>query len=174
MSRDRRYLLRHLGAILALPLNVLIVIPAAILFWTHADDPGWRLEAPLSYVSRFAGAGFIVVGLSLMYATIILFFRVGDGTLAPWDPPTKFVARGIYRHVRNPMMLGVFTILVGEALLFGSLGIFVWFACFAVGNMLYMPLMEEPALERRFGEPYRRYRANVPRWIPRRSPWQPS
>lgn len=174
MSRGRRYLLRHLGAILALPLNVLIVIPGAILLWTQGGNPGWGLESPLSHVPRVAGAGLIVAGLALMAATITLFFRVGDGTLAPWDPPTEFVAQGIYRHVRNPMMLGVFTVLVGEAVLFGSLGIFVWFVLFSVCNMLYMPLMEEPALERRFGEPYRRYRANVPRWIPRRSPWRPS
>ena len=49
MSRDRRYLFRHLGAILVLPLNVLIVIPAAILLWTQGADPGWGLESPFRF-----------------------------------------------------------------------------------------------------------------------------
>jgi len=172
MSRDRRYLLRHLAAILVLPLNALIVIPAVILLWTQDSEPGWGLEPPWSYVPSLAGAGLIVAGLRLMYSTIMLFFRVGEGTLAPWDPPTKFVVQGIYRRVRNPMIIGVLTILCGEGLVWGSCGILLWFVFWSLCNMIYMPLFEEPELERRFGEPYRLYRANVPRWIPRRSPWQ--
>jgi protein-S-isoprenylcysteine O-methyltransferase Ste14 len=42
---------------------------------------------------------------------------------------------------------------------------------FAV-NAVYFPLVEEPGLRRRFGEDYDAYRANVPRWIPRRRPWK--
>ena len=38
-------------------------------------------------------------------------------------------------------------------------------------NTIYLIRVEEPALERRFGEDYRRYKANVPRWIPRVAPW---
>jgi protein-S-isoprenylcysteine O-methyltransferase Ste14 len=38
-------------------------------------------------------------------------------------------------------------------------------------NLVYMPLVEEPGLERRFGEAYARYRRNVPGWIPRLKPW---
>jgi protein-S-isoprenylcysteine O-methyltransferase Ste14 len=34
-------------------------------------------------------------------------------------------------------------------------------------NLIYIPLVEEPRLERRFGKDYRLYQQNVPRWIPR-------
>jgi protein-S-isoprenylcysteine O-methyltransferase Ste14 len=37
---------------------------------------------------------------------------------------------------------------------------------------LYYPLREEPEVERRFGEDYRRYRASLPCWIPRITPWR--
>jgi len=37
--------------------------------------------------------------------------------------------------------------------------------------VVFFLIFEEPDLERRFGEDYRRYKANVPRWIPRRTPW---
>ena len=105
--------------------------------------------------------------------TIRRFAREGEGTLAPWDPTQKLVVAGVYRHVRNPMITGVITNLVGETLLFGSAALGIWAALFAAGNALFIPLFEEPGLEARFGEEYRRYRANVPRWIPRRRPWMP-
>jgi protein-S-isoprenylcysteine O-methyltransferase Ste14 len=38
---------------------------------------------------------------------------------------------------------------------------------------VYMPLVEEPGLKRRFGEDYETYAANVPRWLPRLRPWEP-
>jgi protein-S-isoprenylcysteine O-methyltransferase Ste14 len=69
------------------------------------------------------------------------------------------------------MISGVLCILLGEAILFGSLPLFYWFVFFLVGNLIYMPLVEERDLERRFGEDYILYKQNVPRWIPRSRPW---
>jgi protein-S-isoprenylcysteine O-methyltransferase Ste14 len=107
-----------------------------------------------------------------MYQTIGLFVRVGEGTLAPWDPTQKLVVRGVYRHVRNPMISGVFCILLGEAILAGSLPLLDWFFFFLLVNLIYIPLLEEPGLARRFGEDYLRYKENVPRWIPQVKPWE--
>ena len=70
------------------------------------------------------------------------------------------------------MISGVLFNLLGEALLFGSPAIGLWFALFFLGNAIYIPLSEEPGLERRFGDAYRSYKAAVPRWIPRLTPWQ--
>lgn len=80
--------------------------------------------------------------------------------------------RGVYRHVRNPMMLGVFCILLGEAILFGSPWLLGWFGIFVAVNMIVIPLAEEPGLAKRFGDDYVRYKQNVPRWIPRLTPWK--
>ena len=81
------------------------------------------------------------------------------------------MAVGPYRHVRNPMISGVALILAGEALLWRSGALALWLGVFFVINHTYFLLSEEPGLERRFGESYRAYRANVPRWIPRARPW---
>ncbi len=71
------------------------------------------------------------------------------------------------------MILGVITNVVGEALAVSSLPIF-GFAIFAfVLNTVYFMFSEEPGLEKRFGEEYREYKRNVPRWIPRRTLWRP-
>ena len=112
------------------------------------------------------------VGLLLMVATIRLFVTVGKGTLAPWEPPQRLVVRGVYRHVRNPMISGVLFVLLGESVLTASLPLFYWFVVAGAINAVYIPLLEEPGLVNRFGGEYRTYKRNVPRWIPRPTPWE--
>jgi protein-S-isoprenylcysteine O-methyltransferase Ste14 len=58
--------------------------------------------------------------------------------------------------------------LVGEALIWGSALLAAWAAGFLLINHVYFILSEEPGLEERFGEDYRIYKENVPRWIPNR------
>jgi protein-S-isoprenylcysteine O-methyltransferase Ste14 len=65
------------------------------------------------------------------------------------------------------MKLGLFLVLGGEAMLIQSTPIAVWFACFAIANILYIRLHEEPRLEARFGARYRDYCERVPRWWPK-------
>jgi protein-S-isoprenylcysteine O-methyltransferase Ste14 len=106
--------------------------------------------------------------VSLVAWCISLFARVGKGTLAPWDPTSNLVAVGPYRYTRNPMITGVLTTLVGEALLTGSRWIGLWALTFFTMNHLYFLALEEPGLESRFGESYAEYKRTVPRWSPRR------
>ncbi len=56
--------------------------------------------------------------------------------------------------------------------MFQSLPLAAWAALFAAANMVYIPLIEEPGLARRFGDDYRLYKNNVPRWLPRLMPWK--
>ena len=66
---------------------------------------------------------------------------------------------------------GLLLVLAGEALLTRSPPLAAWFACFALANVVYLRVHEEPGLEARFGDRYRDYCARVPRWWPRlRSP----
>jgi protein-S-isoprenylcysteine O-methyltransferase Ste14 len=118
------------------------------------------------------GMTCVGVGLLLMVATIRMFVTVGHGTLAPWDPPQHLVMRGVYRHVRNPMISGVLFVLLGESLITASRPLFGWFLIFALINAIYIPLLEEPGLVHRFGDEYRTYKRHVPRWIPRLTPWE--
>jgi protein-S-isoprenylcysteine O-methyltransferase Ste14 len=71
------------------------------------------------------------------------------------------------------MISGVIFILFGEAFALLSLPHGIWAAAFLILNLLYIPLMEEPQLERRFGESYREYRRHVRRFLPRLGPWDP-
>ena len=100
------------------------------------------------------------------------FAGEGRGTLAPWDPPRRLVVRGPYRCVRNPMISGVAFVLVGLALAMRSWPHLIWAAVFGGINLLFIPLIEEPILERQFGEDYRAYRRRVPRFVPLVRPWR--
>jgi len=157
----------QLRAILLLPGMVTGVIPATILYGSWRGWPPF----PWNVVLPVIGSISIVAGLTLMIWTNRLFATAGDGTLAPWNPPQKLVVRGVYRHVRNPMITGVFCILLGESVLFGSFPLLGWFGFVVAVNMIYIPLFEEPGLERRFGDDYLLYKRNVPRWIPRLTAW---
>ena len=163
--------MNHLRSIIALPFTATIIIPGIILSATRTINIGWSLASPWNVVPLMLGALLILGGLGLLIQTIALFVTVGKGTLAPWEPTQKLVARGVYRYVRNPMISGVMAILLGETILFGSISLVYWFLAFVLVNAIYMPLFEEPGLEQRFGDDYIRYKQNVPRWIPRLKPW---
>jgi protein-S-isoprenylcysteine O-methyltransferase Ste14 len=165
--------MRHILAILLLPGVVTIVVPVWIVGRTGPLYPGWSLAPALAWLPLVLGCVLIGFGLLLMYKTISLFAGFGEGTLAPWDPPRRLVVRGVYRRVRNPMLSGVFFVLLGEATLLGSTPILRWFLVVFAVNAVYIPLLEEPDLSRRFGEEYLDYKRNVPRWIPRLRPWVP-
>jgi protein-S-isoprenylcysteine O-methyltransferase Ste14 len=153
---------RHLAALLLLPGVVTVIVPVLIVAFDGAN---------VTWPGAIVGVVLIAVGLLLVVRTVALFASVGRGTLAPWDPTARLVVRGPYRRVRNPMISGVLFILLGEAAALGSLGVLVWFAAVLALNAIYIPLVEEPGLVRRFGEDYERYREHVPRWLPRPRPW---
>jgi protein-S-isoprenylcysteine O-methyltransferase Ste14 len=163
---------KHLRAILLLPVTATMVIPVIILWLTGPDTLGLWQSAPATRVGlAILGGALVCLGLVVTVPTIWLFMTVGKGTLAPWNPPQRLVVQGVYRHVRNPMISGLLFVVLGEALLAASLPLLGLFALAVIVNVVYIPLSEEPGLANRFGEEYEVYRRNVPRWIPRLTPW---
>ncbi|PYK00947.1 MAG: hypothetical protein DME23_05630, partial [Verrucomicrobia bacterium] len=64
-----------------------------------------------SVLLQVVGFALLSLGLLLFVASLRRFATDGKGTLAPWDPPNKFVVRGPYQFVRNPMISGVILLL---------------------------------------------------------------
>jgi protein-S-isoprenylcysteine O-methyltransferase Ste14 len=160
--------LRHLLAVLLLPVVMAVLVPYWLVTGFESIDTQWIAMSTTALLMRAVGAALLVAGVVLFSWCLTLFARVGGGTLAPWDPTQRLVAVGPYRYLRNPMITGVAAVIAGEALLTGSRVLALWLVVFVAINFLYFVLFEEPALERRFGDPYREYKARVPRWIPRR------
>jgi protein-S-isoprenylcysteine O-methyltransferase Ste14 len=154
-------------AFLIFPLNIMGLIPSLLI---GCSRPGGFLENfPSDFNSlRFiAGTLLFASGVGLCWKTVSLFTEVGEGTPAPFDPPKKLVIEGPYIYLRNPMMVGVWLVLFGESLIFGSVLLGTWFLCVCGLCLILIPVWEEPDLEKRFGEPYREYERKVPRWLPK-------
>jgi protein-S-isoprenylcysteine O-methyltransferase Ste14 len=130
---------------------------------SYAGPDAWHL---LGVVPLAAGLCII---LSCFYA----FSWTGLGTPAPFDPPRTLVVSGFYRYVRNPMYTGAVLIIIGETTLFGSIRTGLEYAAIFWGcATLFVLIYEEPVLRAKFGASYEEYCRNVPRIIPRRTPWK--
>ena len=162
-------LLRHLLSIAILPGTVVVLVP---LWIARRYGTALALGSSAGLAAlQLLGLGLLAVGLALFVASLWRFATEGKGTLAPWDPPRAFVVRGPYRFVRNPMISGVVFLLFAEALFLLSWPHALWAATFLAANLVYIPLVEEPQLESRFGDAYREYRRHVPRFRPLLRPW---
>ena len=130
---------------------------------------GWEAE-PAPIVVRAAGALLIAAGLPVLVHSFARFVAEGAGTPAPIAPTERLVVGGLYRYVRNPMYVAVNAVIVGQALLLNRTVLYAYAAIAAITMVAFVRLHEEPALARRYGADYERYRRSVPGWIPR--PWR--
>jgi protein-S-isoprenylcysteine O-methyltransferase Ste14 len=140
------------------------LIPAWITGWRIPWTGGWR--SPFGIVAAIA----IVAGVVVLLDAFVRFARA-DGTPAPPMPTAHLVVVGPYRYVRNPMYLAVLAIILGQALLFGSIGALVYAGLVLLAVASFVRGYEEPTLEVEYGDEYREYRRNVRGWIPRARPW---
>src|ERR1017187_9034774 len=85
----------------------------------------WHFHRPLPYwaVMQAAGGLLICAGLVPVVQSFVEFIKA-DGTPVPVASPPRLVVSGFYGYVRNPIYVGFVVSLLGEALLFGSRGLF--------------------------------------------------
>jgi protein-S-isoprenylcysteine O-methyltransferase Ste14 len=154
-------LLKNILFTVLVPGTVAVYVPFRIA--ARSGPPfefNWTVERAFAFVPLALGA--------MVYAWCLWDFAVnGRGTPAPIDAPKRLVAQGLYRYVRNPMYVGVVFIIVGWAILFQSRGVLMYAAIVAAGFHVFVVLVEEPILARKFGADYERYRREVRRWLPR-------
>ena len=120
---------------------------------------------------RVAGAVFVAAGVVVLLDSFARFALKGLGTPAPVFPTQHLVVSGLYRYVRNPMYVAVLAVILGQALIFGSIGLLEYAAVAWFAAHVFVVAYEEPTLRASFGAEYEAFRAAVPRWIPRLTPW---
>lgn len=146
------------------PGTVIVLVPYLIL-----GDPS--LESLDELGISLLGLLPIVLGAALYLRCAYDFAVLGGGTPAPIEPPARLVKGGPYRYSRNPMYVGILSILAGEVLLYREVSLLSYLLAVAVSFQIFIVAYEERALQRQFGEAYRSYRDAVPRWIPSPSGW---
>jgi protein-S-isoprenylcysteine O-methyltransferase Ste14 len=144
---------------------------AGLVPWWITD---WQLRPPFLNLplTRGIGAVLILAGVPGVVDAFARFALQGLGTPAPIAPPRNLVVTGLYRFVRNPIYIAVVTIILGQAMLMGDRRLVVYGALLWLFFHVWVVVVEEPTLEQTFGTEYEAFRAAVPRWIPRMTPWR--
>jgi protein-S-isoprenylcysteine O-methyltransferase Ste14 len=150
--------LRALLFTVLLPGTIAVYLP-----WALVDE---LPPPPLFW--RAVSLPFFAAGLAVYLWCVWDFVTFGGGTPAPIDAPRRLVVRGLYRHTRNPMYVGVLTFLLGWVVRYRSGGMLAYAIVVWLGFQTFVLLYEEPHLTRVFGDEYTAYRATVRRWLPRR------
>jgi protein-S-isoprenylcysteine O-methyltransferase Ste14 len=117
-------------------------------------------NAPLRSWNRFPAALVIlVIGSTIgtwSYITLGMRITIGLGE--------KLVTRGPYRYTRNPQYIGDSLNIIAYMVLTNSR--MAWgIGLLGIALNLLAPFTEEPWLEERFGEAYRAYKNQVPRFL---------
>ena len=149
--------LKNLLFTLVVPGTVAVYVP---LFLAQHRPP---TSGPL-----FAIALAILALGGAIYAWCVWDFATfGRGTPAPIAAPKKLVVRGLYRYTRNPMYVGVLTVISGWAVLFQAAALVLYMLIVGACFHLFIVLYEERQLQQEFGDEYEDYRRRVSRWLPR-------
>ena len=133
-----------------------------------------QLDRLLGLTDIFPGLLNIILSLSLFLLSLFLigwsvqnFLKV-KGTPVPFNPPPQLVTSGPYAYTRNPMLTGVFALLFGFGIFFGSVSLlFVFTPLFILLNYWELKAIEEPELVKRLGQDYIEYRKMTPMFFPR-------
>ena len=152
-----------------------VIAPGSIAGWIPYAITHWRVRSSLPGIpGRIAGALIVTSGVAVLLDSFRRFVFEGRGTPAPVAPPEGLVVSGLYRYVRNPMYVAIMSVVVGQALLFGSIALVAYAVLIWLMFHSFVVFYEEPTLRQKFGGSYDLYRANVPRWLPRVTAWQPA
>ena len=141
-----------------------ILVPGTVAFFVPLclfSHPPITLSA-----ASLAGGALLSVGVLIYLWCLWDFATAGGGTPAPIDPPKHLVIRGLYKYVRNPMYVGVLSVILGWAILFMSSGLAIYGVCVATCFHLFVVLYEEAHLKGLYGAGYEQYCSQVNRWLP--------
>ncbi|KAA5596729.1 methyltransferase family protein [Blastochloris sulfoviridis] len=145
------------------PPPVIAAVAFALAFVLDTLWPSAVLPAVGFFVRQVLAAPLMAAAAALALSGEIRFKAAGTTPL-PWRPTTALVTTGLYGRLRNPMYVGLILLLVGLALALAS----DWLIVMAVPAALVLHygvvLREERYLEAKFGDDYRRYTAEVPRY----------
>jgi len=146
---------------LKIPPPLLMLIFATAMYVLDSLLPNSQASFHIAFaiIPLIIGASFALSG--------IYSFRKVKTTVHPSKPEraSSLVTSGVYKITRNPMYLGLFCVLMGWAIILGSIYTFIvpFIFVFYISHFQIMP--EERALEGVFGDAFTAYKQKVRRWI---------
>ena len=110
---------------------------------------------------------FLVIGISVIFLATRQF-KALKTTVNPLKPETasSLVTSGIFSRTRNPMYLGLASLLISFSIYFSSVfGIIIYLPLFVSYITIFQIIPEEDAMNKLFGNDYKSYCLKVRRWI---------
>ena len=110
---------------------------------------------------------FLVIGVSVIFLATRQF-KISKTTVNPLKPETasSLVTSGIFRRTRNPMYLGLTSLLISFSIYFSSVfGIIIYLPLFISYITIFQIIPEEDAMNKLFSNDYKSYCLKVRRWI---------
>ncbi|MBD3351833.1 MAG: hypothetical protein GF364_10140 [Candidatus Lokiarchaeota archaeon] len=167
MSKKRALVLKSMIFTFLIPGTVIAIIPIIIYMFMNIS-----IEI---HIFRYIGIPFLILGVSFYVSSVYIFITQGGGTpmiylaekterLFGKEPKTLVISK-IYKRSRNPMYFGVILMIFGEGLLVESFSILIWGILTFIAFHITIIKKEEPHLEQKYGDSYRKYRERVPRWF---------
>ena len=157
---------------LMLYLMIFIVVPFITYFTGRHIDSVLGLGNILPFPwNLYIGVSIFISGLGVGLRATRLLYNIGGGL--PWGEADKdvktstLVTSGVYAYTRNPMVLGYSLLPLAMGVLFQSQGMALSVTPFVLLiNIVIVKFIEEPDLEKRFGDEYHRYKEKTPFLIP--------
>ena len=104
--------------------------------------------------------------IALPFLVVVVF-----PTLLVWQTGGPNAVWGYSRPLDLIITIVGALLIIDGLFVLGSMLILIFATAFVLIHLFYIPLSEERGLEKRFGEEFRTYKKNVPRWIPRLTAW---
>jgi len=145
-----------------------VLVPGTVAVWLPLWIGGGFASVTGYGWPQWLGLALVTVGVVTVLVAIFFFGTKGKGTPAVFDPPVHLVIRGPHRYVRNPMYATVVMTTLGWALFFRSWNLAIYAGAAWIVFHVFVTLVEEPGLRRRFGAEYEAYCRAVSRWLPGR------
>ena len=142
-----------------------ITFPPVILLASIVLQIILLFSFPISVdLSSLLGLILILSGISLVFVSF-RFMRKMKTTFIPDGTPEVLISSGPFKFSRNPIYLGMLTILVGVAFLMSSLSAIIIAFVFGIIINFTWIAHEEKKLHELFSEDWENYSSNVRRWI---------
>jgi protein-S-isoprenylcysteine O-methyltransferase Ste14 len=152
----------------------LVIAPGFVAGWVPWWISHWRVHASFFGMPLFRWIGVLLIALGIigLLDCFLRFALQGLGTPAPVLPTRRLVVTGLYPYVRNPMYSAVVATILGQGLILGNVTLLEYGGLVWLLFHLFVLVYEEPTLRTSFGSEYESFCAEVPRWIPRFTPWR--
>ena len=143
-----------------MPPTLMLIATIAMLFINFLFPVVWIVPPRWNLI----GLVFLVSGITLNLIADNSF-KQANTTVKPFQKSSSLVTNGIFRISRNAMYLGFVLILIGIALLLGSLSPYLVIVAFIILIDRMYIRVEEHMLAEKFGAKWESYKATTRRWI---------